>query len=95
LTSSRVPAPEGDITRPTEEAGAATKRIMVGMLDEMSRSLPAGNIIELHQMLYKFRQVAEGEASPPDLIVGPAAAQILADVDQALPLIAPVTDLRK
>jgi prepilin-type N-terminal cleavage/methylation domain-containing protein len=89
------PAPAGDIARPTEEAGLATKRILVGMVDEMSRALRSGNIIELQQMLRKFRQIADGEGAPPDLVAGPAAAQVLADVDQALRAIGPVRDLRR
>jgi prepilin-type N-terminal cleavage/methylation domain-containing protein len=90
-----TPAPEGDIARPTGEAAVATKRILLGMVNEMGRALRSGNIVELQQMLYKFRQIVDGEPSPPDLIVGPAAGQVLADVDQALRVIAPIRDSRQ
>ena len=89
------PAPTGDIARPTEQTGAATKRMLVGMVDEMSRGLRSGNVIELQQMLHKFREIVDGSAESPDLITGRGAAGVLADVDQALRLIAPVRDLRK
>ncbi len=88
------PAPAGDMTRPTDQAGAATKRILIGMVDEMSRALRSGNIIELLQMLNKFRQITDGAGRPPDLIAGPAAAEVLADVDRALRAIGPVRDPR-
>ncbi len=64
------------------------------MVDEMSRALRSGNIVELRQMLRKFRQIADGAARPPDLIAGSAAVQVLADVDQALRAIGPVPDPR-
>ena len=85
------PAPTGDIARQTEQAGADTKRILVGMVDEMTSALRTGrHIVELQKVLSKFRQIVDGEPLPPDLIVGPAAAQVLADLDQALRAISSV-----
>ena len=87
-------APTGDILRPTDEAAAATKRILVGTVDEMTRELRSGNIIELVQLLNKCRQVVDGDPAPPDLIAGAAAARVRADIDQASRLIGALTDRR-
>jgi hypothetical protein len=40
------PAPEGDIPRPTGEVGVATKRILIGMVDEMGRNSGADSVAD-------------------------------------------------
>jgi prepilin-type N-terminal cleavage/methylation domain-containing protein len=89
------PAPAGDMTRSEEEANARMKRVLIGMVDEMASELRAGHIVEVVQMLGKMRQITDGDASPPDLITGPAAARVLANVDQALKWVSPVRDTRR
>jgi hypothetical protein len=71
------------------------KRVLIGMVDEMAAELREGHIMELVQMLQKMRQITDGNPAPPDLIAGPAAARVLANVDQAMRWISPVRDTRR
>ncbi len=89
------PAPAGDMTRPDEQPNARMKRVLIGMVDEMAAELREGHIMELVQMLQKMRQITDGNPAPPDLIAGPAAARVLANVDQAIRWISPVRDTRR